>query len=65
MAGDGGGEGEEGVGMRGLSKEDSAGFNKHFSVDQNHQAYRVCSRRDKNRLQTNAGEGAKDRRPKK
>lgn len=35
MAARGGGEGKGGVWIRGISKEDSAGFNKHFSVDQN------------------------------
>lgn len=48
----GGGDGKEGVWIRGISKEDSAGFNKHFSVDQNHRAYHVCNRRDKKMTNT-------------
>lgn len=39
MAGRGGGDGRKGVWVRGISKEDPAGFNKHFSVDQNPWAY--------------------------
>lgn len=34
-----GGDGKEGIWIRGISKEDSAGFNKHFSVDQNRRVY--------------------------
>lgn len=34
-----GSDGEEGMWIRSISKEYSGGFNKHFSADQNLQAY--------------------------
>jgi hypothetical protein len=35
----GGEDAKGGIWLRGISKEYSGGFNKHFSVDQNLQAY--------------------------